>query len=66
MAKATAMRSGDMLAGIAVTSAEERVAARMCLADLAVSGFSTRCDRVDDEHRRAASMRMRTLRPRRR
>ena len=30
MAKATPVRSGDMLAGIAAASAEENVAARMC------------------------------------
>jgi ethanolamine ammonia-lyase large subunit len=34
MAKATPLRSGDMLAGIAAGSAEERAAARMCLADM--------------------------------
>lgn len=33
MAKATPLRSGDQLAGIAATSAEENVAARMALAD---------------------------------
>lgn len=39
MAKATPLRSGDMLAGIAAKSAEERVAAQMCLADLPLSTF---------------------------
>ena len=34
LAKASALRSGDVLAGIAASSAEERVAARMCLAAL--------------------------------
>ncbi len=34
MAKATPRRSGDMLAGIAASSAEESVAARLCLADV--------------------------------
>jgi ethanolamine ammonia-lyase large subunit len=34
LAKATSLRSGDVLAGIAAESAEERVAARICLADL--------------------------------
>ncbi|HEX4766614.1 MAG TPA: ethanolamine ammonia-lyase subunit EutB, partial [Lichenihabitans sp.] len=34
MAKATPRRSGDMLAGIAAASAEESVAARLCLADV--------------------------------
>ncbi len=35
LAKASPLRSGDVLAGVAATSAEERVAARMCLADAA-------------------------------
>jgi ethanolamine ammonia-lyase large subunit len=39
MAKATLLRSGDVLAGLAATSAEERVAARMCLADLPLKTF---------------------------
>ncbi len=34
LAKATPERSGDQLAGIAAASAEERVAAQLCLADL--------------------------------
>ncbi len=34
MAKATPLRSGDQLAGIAASSDERRVAARMALADL--------------------------------
>lgn len=41
MAKASPARSGDELAGIAATSAEERVAAQMCLADLPLSRFLT-------------------------
>ena len=41
MAKATPLRSGDMLAGIAATSAEESVAARMCLADVPLATFLT-------------------------
>lgn len=41
MAKATPPRSGDMLAGIASASAEENVAARMCLADLPLKTFLT-------------------------
>jgi ethanolamine ammonia-lyase large subunit len=41
MAKATPLRSGDMLAGIAATSAEENVAARMCLAELPLKTFLT-------------------------
>jgi ethanolamine ammonia-lyase large subunit len=39
MAKATPLRSGDCLAGIAATSAAERVAAQMALADLPLSVF---------------------------
>lgn len=39
MAKATPLRSGDMLAGIAAASAEENVAARMCLADVPLAAF---------------------------
>ena len=39
MAKATPLRSGDMLAGIAAGSAEEEVAARMCLADVPLKRF---------------------------
>ncbi|MEC5343598.1 ethanolamine ammonia-lyase subunit EutB [Brenneria populi] len=39
MAKASPARSGDMLAGVAAESAEERMAARMALADLPLSVF---------------------------
>lgn len=39
MAKATPPRSGDMLAGIAAATAEETVAARMCLAELPLKTF---------------------------
>ena len=39
LAKASPLRSGDVLAGVAATSAEERVAARMCLAALPLSTF---------------------------
>ncbi|RYC31477.1 ethanolamine ammonia-lyase subunit EutB [Lichenibacterium minor] len=42
MAKATPLRSGDMLAGIAAGSAEERLAARHCLADLPLKAFLAR------------------------
>src|SRR3984893_9641299 len=41
MAKATPPRSGDMLGGIAAGSAEEAVAARICLADLPLKRFLT-------------------------
>ena len=39
MAKATPLRSGDQLAGLAAASAEESVAARMALADLPLTTF---------------------------
>jgi len=39
MAKATPLRSGDTLAGVAAESAEERVAAQCLLADLPLSHF---------------------------
>ncbi|HKU94964.1 MAG TPA: ethanolamine ammonia-lyase subunit EutB [Vineibacter sp.] len=39
LAKATPIRSGDHLAGIAAASAEESVAARMCLAELPLKTF---------------------------
>ncbi|TCT36319.1 ethanolamine ammonia-lyase subunit EutB [Martelella mediterranea] len=39
MAKATPLRSGDVLAGVAAASAEESVAARMCLADVPLKAF---------------------------
>jgi ethanolamine ammonia-lyase large subunit len=39
MAKATPARSGDYLAGVAAGSATERMAARMCLADLPLQRF---------------------------
>jgi ethanolamine ammonia-lyase large subunit len=39
LAKATPLRSGDQLAGIAAASAEESVAARMCLAELPLKTF---------------------------
>ena len=40
LAKATAARSGDELAGVAAESAVERVAARMVLADLPLKAFA--------------------------
>src|SRR5271167_3997551 len=39
LAKATPMRSGDQLAGVAAESAEERVAAQMELADTPLKRF---------------------------
>lgn len=39
MAKASPLRSGDQLAGVAATSAEERVIAQMLLADLPLKTF---------------------------
>src|SRR5580658_5818936 len=39
MAKATPRRSGDELAGVAASSAEERVAAQVCLAEVPLRTF---------------------------
>ena len=39
LAKATTLRSGDLLAGVAASSAEERVAAQFALADVPLSHF---------------------------
>lgn len=39
MAKATPLRSGDVLAGVAAESAEERAAAQMLLADVPLAAF---------------------------
>ncbi len=39
LAKASPLRSGDLLAGLAATSAEERMAARLCLAELPLAAF---------------------------
>ncbi len=39
LAKATPLRSGDVLAGIAAATAEQRMAARMALADLPLTRF---------------------------
>lgn len=39
LAKATPARSGDVLAGVAAGSAQENVAARICLADLPLRAF---------------------------
>ena len=39
MAKASPLRSGDVLAGIAAANYEERVAAQMCLADVPLQRF---------------------------
>ncbi len=39
MAKATPLRSGDELAGVAARSAEERVAAQRCLAEVPLADF---------------------------
>ena len=41
LAKATPLRSGDVLAGVAAESAEERVAAQYALADLPLAHFLT-------------------------
>ncbi len=39
MAKASPLRSGDVLAGLAAASMEERMAARLALADLPLRTF---------------------------
>jgi ethanolamine ammonia-lyase large subunit len=39
LAKATPLRSGDQLAGVAAASAEERVAAQLCLSDVPLAQF---------------------------
>ncbi|MCS6243921.1 MAG: ethanolamine ammonia-lyase subunit EutB [Opitutus sp.] len=39
MAKATPLRSGDVLAGVAAASAEERIAAQLCRADVPLARF---------------------------
>ena len=39
LARASPLRSGDQLAGVAASDAQERVAAQMCLADLPLSRF---------------------------
>ena len=41
LAKASPLRSGDQLAGVAATSAEERTAAQMCLAEVPLARFLT-------------------------
>ena len=41
LAKASPLRSGDVLAGVAADSAEQRVAAQMALADVALKTFLT-------------------------
>jgi len=41
MARATPLRSGDRLAGVAAANAQERVAAQMALADLPLANFLT-------------------------
>ena len=43
MARATPLRSGDVLAGIAAHSAEERVAAQLLLADVPLTAFLDTC-----------------------
>jgi ethanolamine ammonia-lyase large subunit len=39
LAKASPLRSGDVLAGLAAASAEERVAAQFALADMPLAAF---------------------------
>ena len=51
LAKATPLRSGDVLAGLAAESAEERVAAQFALADLPLAHFLAKrlCLTRDDD-----------------
>jgi ethanolamine ammonia-lyase large subunit len=42
LARATPLRSGDQLAGVAAASSQERVAAQMALAELPLSHSCTR------------------------
>ena len=62
LAKATPPRSGDVLAGVAATSAEENVAAKMALADVPLKQFLTEAlvpyesRRRDAPHHRHATM----------
>ena len=46
MAKATPLRSGDQLAGLAAETGEERVAAQFALADLPLATFLQRAGRA--------------------
>jgi ethanolamine ammonia-lyase large subunit len=43
MAKATPVRSGDSLAGVGASNAQERVAAQMAIADLPLKVFLNDC-----------------------
>ena len=43
LARASPLRSGDQLAGVAATTGEERVAARYALADLPLATFLSDC-----------------------
>ncbi len=51
LARATPHRSGDVLAGLAARSAEERIAAQYCLADLPLKAFLSEAlmPEVEDE-----------------
>jgi ethanolamine ammonia-lyase large subunit len=71
LARATPLRSGDQLAGIAAATAEERIAAQFALADLPLANFLSEqvvpyeCDEVTrliiDTHNAAAFQPIRSL-----
>ena len=52
MAKATPLRSGDLLAGVAAHTAQERAAAQMALAELPLRTFLRRAMAARAAHRR--------------
>ena len=63
MAKATPLRSGDVLAGIAAESAEENVAAKMALADVPLDSVPQRgADPLRERRRHPADHRHATTR----
>ncbi len=68
LAKASPLRSGDQLAGLAAETGEERVAAQLALADLPLTTFlqrSTSCPTKPTRSRASSSTPMtgRPLRP---
>ena len=64
MAKASPLRSGDVLAGVAASCAEEAVAARMALADVPLRTLPRRAaDPLRGRRGHAADLRHATTRP---
>ena len=55
LARASPLRSGDQLAGVAAETAEERVAAQMALADVPLTAFLTDVVVKADAHSSSAS-----------